>query len=266
MNKVLAFIFVLLPLTAFAQSDDFGFDLSAEAVKKLSRNASFAIEGNVRTQDNTSAIERYGIGGAFEFKFLNTKKLDIEATAGWEHIWQHHLSNAEDKYKSDGMTLKGRNITDSYVQPRHRTTVSIAGAYSPNKRWTFIIKESVQHNHYNAIDSIGVTKERFLMDGDGNQIVSSEEDMKQKGSRDRMVLRSKATVKYDIRRSHFVPFVSFDYGLGLNYTAFKRKFIVGTDYKLSKTNKVTAFYRFQTENDDDEPNGHIVGLSYSIKL
>lgn len=266
MNKLLLTLLSLLPFSAFAQSDDLGLDFSASAEKKLCKNVDFTLEGNLRTQDNTSAIERVAIGGAFDFKVVNTKKLDLKLTAGWEHIWQHRLCEVEDKYKSDGVSIKGRNITDSYLQPRHRTTAGVAASYSPNKRWTFSLKESVQYNHYNAIDSIGVTKERYQMDGNGNQIVVSERDFKQKISRDRFVLRSKATVKYDIRRSHFAPFASFDYGLGLNYSTFKRKYIIGTDYKISKTNKLSVSYRFQSENDDDEPNGHIIGISYNIKL
>ena len=38
----------------------------------------------------------------------------------------------------------------------------------------------------------------------------------------------------------------------------------GYDYKINKTNKLTVFYRYTTEDDDDEVNGHLVGLGYKV--
>ena len=35
-------------------------------------------------------------------------------------------------------------------------------------------------------------------------------------------------------------------------------------FKINKTNKLTLFYRYNTENDDDEADGHLVGLGYKI--
>ena len=57
-----------------------------------------------------------------------------------------------------------------------------------------------------------------------------------------------------------------NYGCGLNYTANKWKISAGADYKINKKNKLTAFYRFQTDDDDDEPNGHIVGVGYKLSF
>ena len=44
---------------------------------------------------------------------------------------------------------------------------------------------------------------------------------------------------------------------------------VGADWKLSKQHTVGAFYRYQTVRDDDddnEPNIHMLGLSYKFKF
>ena len=45
------------------------------------------------------------------------------------------------------------------------------------------------------------------------------------------------------------------------------RYTIGTDYKLSKTSKLSVYYRFQNEvsgDDDDETGGHIIGLGYSF--
>ena len=86
--------------------------------------------------------------------------------------------------------------------------------------------------------------------------------------KDRSVLRSKLTVQYNIRHCPVNPYVSVDYGCGLNYTASKWKYTAGADINLtaSKQHKLDVFYRYQTENDDDDPNGHFIGAGYKFKF
>ncbi len=275
MNKLIAFLLTLLPLVSFAQSDDFGLDFSAEAEKKLCRGVDFTLEGNVRTQDNSSDIERMGIGGSFGFKLLNTKTFDIKLNAGWEYVSQKSLAETKDHYAEDTYNTPagpvtetyydGYNITLSNWRPRHRTTIGLSANYAPNKRWSFSLKEAVQYNHYGCTTK---TTERYRLEDEDDpaSLQRIDDKVKDVQAKDKFVLRSKATVKYDIKHSPFAPFASLDYGCGLNYTVSKWKYTLGTNYKLSKTNKLTFFYRYQTENDDDEPNGHTIGIGYSIKL
>ena len=91
-------------------------------------------------------------------------------------------------------------------------------------------------------------------------------DRKSVDPKDRFVLRSKFTVEYNVKGIPLNPFASIDYGCGMNYTANKWKYSVGADYTINKKHKLTLCYRFQTEDDDDEPNGHMLGLGYKIKL
>lgn len=267
-----------MPVTSWAQSDnDFGMDFSIGAEKKLCTNVDFALEGNARTQDNTSKIERWDIGGTLGIKLINTKRFDLKASAGWEYIWQNKLAEREDKYETyelytpEGVitenVYEGYNETPNYWRPRHRTTVGITASYSPNKRWTFSLKESVQYNHYCSTTKT-TYKYRLADEDDPSSIFrdDSKTKVKEVAAKDRTLLRSKLGVKYNIRHSAFAPYVSADYGCGLNYSTSKWKFTAGTDYKLSKKSKIDVFYRFQTENDDDEPNGHILGIGYNFRF
>lgn len=267
---------------ASAQTDDFGLDFSLEAEKKICKGVDFSIEGNARTQDNTQQMERWGAGASLGVKLYNTKKFSVKATAKWEYMWINNLSETKDKYDderyynpndpradADGYFYEtyynGYNYTEHFWRNRHRTSVALSATYSPNKRWSFSLKEMFQYNHFcNA--SKTTYKYRLEDYDDVNSLYLKDTERKTVKAKDRTVLRSKVTVQYDTKRCPIDPYVSGEYGCGLNYSANKWKFEAGADYKLNKKNKVNLFYRYLTENDDDEPNGHLVGIGYSIKL
>jgi len=255
---------------SYAGDDDFGVDYSVGAEKKITKWMDFGLDFNFRTQDNNSKAERWSIGGAFGFKLYNTKRFDIKASAGWEYIRQQHLKSYEEKYgdcydenQNWYYGVRGFNYNDSYWNDRHRTTVAISGSYKPNKRWNISLKEAVQYNHYAGTDSI-FWKNRTKYNSDNEPYTTQTSSAKK--AKDKFVLRSKLTAQYDIKHSMFAPFASVDYGCGLNYTANKWKLSAGTDIKINKHHKFNVYYRFQTEDDDDEPNGHILGVGYNFKF
>jgi len=271
--KIILAAALFLPQIALAQSDDFGMDFNLGVEKKLCKGVDFSLDAEVRTQDNTRKIERWDIGGSLGFKVYNTKKFDAKASLGWEYIWQNRLAECEEKYATDEYItpegtvtetyLEGWNYTDSYWQKRHRTSVGLAATYKPNKRWTVSLKETFQYNHYCKAST---TKEKYRIDEDDEDEVTVTKADKDVKAKDRSILRSKLAVQYNIKHSPLQPFAAADYGCGLNYTANKWKFTAGTDIKVDKMNTFSIFYRFQTDNDDDEPNGHLLGLGYKIKF
>lgn len=236
-----------------------GVDLGISAEKKIAKGVDFNADLGFRTQDNSKEVERWSAGLGFDFKLCGTKKFNLKLSTGWEYIWQNKLADKEMKFDSAG-DEKGFNETRQYWQNRHRTSLGIGASFKPNKRWNFSLKETMQYNHYNAVDSVSF---KYRLNDDDEYYLKS---VSGKDARDRFVLRSKAEVQYDVRKSMFAPFASVDYGCGINYTANKWKVSVGTDLKLDKQNKVTVYYRFQTEDDDDEANGHIIGIGYNYKF
>lgn len=256
-------------------SDDFGVDISIGAEKELLPDLELSIEGNLRTQENTQRIERYVVGAELSYKFLNTKKFDMKVSGGFEYMWNQKME--ETKFKgynyntfdeNDNLVVDYSrfdfNVNERYWRNRHRTSLGLSAVYSPNKRWSFQLKETVQYNHYCREDSINQTEWRWRGD-DEDRLVSSM-DRKSVDPKDRFVLRSKFTVEYNVKGIPLNPFASVDYGCGLNYTANKWKYSIGADYTINKKHKLTLYYRFQTEDDDDEPNGHMLGMGYKIKF
>lgn len=266
--------FALAP-QASAQSDDFGMDFSFEAGKKIRKGLDFSIEGNARTQDNTRKMERWSVGGALGMKLYNTKKFDVKASLKWEYMWKNNLSETKDKYDEEVYNTpegeytetyyKGYNCTEHYWRNRHRTSAALSATYSPNKRWAFSLKETFQYNHFCQTTKT-TEKYRLKDEDDMSSMYLKEMELKDVKAKDRTVLRSKATALYNTKKCPIDPYLSCEFGCGLNYVASKWKLETGADYKLNKKNKLNMFYRYQTENDDEEPNGHLIGIGYSIKF
>lgn len=271
---------LLAPSILHAQDDDFGMDFSLSAEKKLRPGMSFSIEGEARTQDNTSKIERWTAGGTFGMRLFQTsdKKFNLKASAGWKYMWRYNLSEITDKYDEniiitpEGTTTesywKGYNEKSSYWRNRHRASIGLSASYKLNKRWSFSLKETFQYTHF-CKGSTTVSKFR-LEDEDDKESLYLKEPITSKDykGKDRTVLRSKLTTQYNIRHCPANPYASVDYGCGLNYTTNKWKFTAGTDINLSKNkqHKLDVFYRFITEDDEEDPNGHLIGIGYQFKF
>lgn len=281
MNRIVAAFLLAFACTTWveAQSDDFGLDFSASAEKKLAKGVDFSLEGEARTQDNTRKIERWTIGGTFGMRLFQTadKKFSLKASAGWKYMWRYNLAEITDKYDEntiftpDGTVTesywKGYNEKSSYWRNRHRTSIGLGASYKLNKRWSFSLKETFQYTHF-CKASATVNKFRLEDEEPGESIKLKETSSKVYEGKDRTVLRSKLTAQYNIRHCPVNPYASADYGCGLNYTTNKWKFTVGTDINISKNkqHKLDVFYRFITEDDDEDPNGHLIGIGYQFKF
>lgn len=257
-----------------AQSDDFGMDFSVGFEKKIRSGMSFGIESEARTQDNTRKMERWTVGGVFDMRLYQSasKQFSLKASAGWKYMWRYNLQEVTDKYDTakdgDGNEFtyyEGYNEKEGYWRGCHRTSVSLSAAYKPSKRWSFSLKETLQYTHL-CKDSTTVSKYRIDEDEDEEIPLLSSTSTKVYQPKDRTMLRSKLTAQYNIRHCPVNPYASVDYGCGLNYTTSKWKFTVGTDINVSKQHKFDVFYRYITEHDSEDPNGHLIGIGYNFKF
>ena len=234
-------------------------------------------------------------GAGFEYMWRQ-KAAEKEC---FDKISQHY---DDDDGLFDGYTQrKGYKNTSAYWRNRHRTSAFLSATYAPSKRWSFTLKETFQFNHYCSTsdsiprtrtseeyykwreyetdDATGVTTyydaNRWGINGDGDfyeradakQVPFTEQDDKApRSSKDKLVLRSKLTVKYNVRGIPLNPYVSVDYGCGLNYHANKWKYTAGADYTINKQHKIDCFYRFTHEDGEDDPDGHMIGIGYKYSF
>ena len=81
------------------------------------------------------------------------------------------------------------------------------------------------------------------------------------------VLRSRLQVEYDKKGLAVTPYANVEFFNA--WSLQKTRFNVGLDWKLSKQHTIGAFYRYQSVRDDDddnEPNIHMIGLGYKFKF
>lgn len=273
MNKFIVSLALLLSSLGSYAQDNFGINLNVSVEKKFSKRFDGELSVDSRfQQDDYWYTERVGFGVGLGYKIVDTKKFDLKGNIGFEYLRQVKPQELEYTNKEK---LK---ITQERKFNRARASLGFAAAFKPNKRWTFSLKETVQYNRYAKHHAEVCKFDKKLKDGeiyydyrDGDlwyDIVENADDVENKSfnAKDRFILRNKLTIKYDIRHSIVSPYISGDYGCGLNYSTNKWKATIGTGIALSKMHNLDVFYRYQTEDDDDEPNGHLLGVGYILKF
>jgi len=85
-------------------------------------------------------------------------------------------------------------------------------------------------------------------------------------------LRSRVKVEYDIRKSHFEPFASAEMYYSLNdpdpanRSINRWRFIAGSKYNINKKNNLQLYYRYTNYADQDDNNGHMICIGYSVDI
>ena len=247
MRRLIAIIGVMLATTAttFAQSDDFGIWYELGAEKKLSPKWNIGIEGEFRTRNNSRTADRWNAGLSAEYKIIK----GLKVSAGYTLLYNNNKEELD--LKSDG--LRPNKWTPSYWGVRHRTNVSLSGNVDVGRlnialreRWQYTYRPKAEEKKYDF---------------------DNEEWRSVKG-KGKNVLRSRLQLSYDIPHWKFDPTASAEMFNDKSGIA-KMRYQVGVDYKYKKKHVFGLTYLYQDVNaddDDNEVNSHIVGLSYKYKF
>lgn len=228
---------------AMAQQDnDFGVWTSAEVKKNIVSSLDASLEGEFRSRDGVSSVERWSISPSLSYRLFPFLKADI----GYTYIYK----------RAEAETTKKGNYIPAYWSPRHRFTASLTGSYTWN-RLEFSLRERYQLTH-----RVGLSVPKY--DGDDGSRKADEEI----SAKNSQVLRSRLQVAWNIRKSAFSPYASCELYNGLtNGGALeKTRWTLGTSYKISKQHAFELYYRYQNHADEDEANGHILGIGYKFKF
>lgn len=247
MKRVIVAMLALLPVGAFAQSDDFGLWTSLEAEKRINKKLSIGLEAEMRTRDDVSTISRWSGGLDVGYKIVKGLKF----SAGYMFLYDNNLRQS---FHSDG-TL---NKEAKYWGARHRFQVSLTGEkgfgnfdVSLRERWQYT---------YRPEKTVG---ERWDYDDEDWDGVAKTYRGKGKN-----VLRSRLQVEYRQKGLPLGPYVSVE--MFNAWAVEKMRYTAGVDWKINKQNTVGLYYRYQhVRNDaevDAEPNTHVLGISYKFKF
>ena len=242
-KTLLLTLLLALPwIGGYAQSDDFGIWTSAEVKKKLTTKLDASVEGEFRTRDGLSEVERWAASVGVAYKFNSYLKADV----GYTYIYAHRESE----------TTKKGNIISDYWSPRHRLSVSLTGSYKWN-RLEFSLRERYQMTKRTA---------QTVSKYDGED--GSQKDDEEIPAKTKSVLRSRLQVEWDIKKSRFTPYISAELYNSLDdgFSLDKTRYTIGTAYKFNKHHSLDVFYRYQNKSDDDESNGHVIGVGYRFKF
>jgi len=232
-------------LPASAQNDDFGMWYEIGAEKKLSRKWNLGVEGEFRTRNNSRTADRWSAGVNAEYKIIKGLKL----SAGYNLLYDNNQE--ELTLKSDG--LRPNKWQPSYWGVRHRLNLSLAGSVdwgrlsiSLRERWQYTYRPEAADKKYDF----------------------DEETWTNIRGKGKNVLRSRLQLSYDIPHWKLDPFANvemFNDGSGIQ----KMRYQVGVDYKYMKKHVFGLTYRYQSvgsDDDDNEANSHLLGLSYKYKF
>ena len=215
---------------------------SAEMEMKIAGALNGFVEGEYRTHDGFSSTERWAGTVGLEYKAADYLKI----TGGYTYI--HQQTELE--------TTKKGNIIPAYWQPRHRVFFAATGSYKW-KRFAFSLRERYQYTY---------RTEQYVPKFDEDGITPKDDEWVE--GKSKHIFRSRFEVEYNIRKSKFKPFISYELynSLSDGFAVDKSRYTVGTDYKFNKKHSVSLYYRYIDKSDDDEASGHVIGIGYKLKL
>ena len=249
---------IICPLSySSAQSDDFGLDFSVEAEKKIDKQWSVSLEGEFRRRDDAKTNDRWSLGLGVDYKIAKW----VKASAGYSLLYDNtkriSYSDQEDVDDGDFDEVGMPKKCAQYWAPRHRFNVSLTFdkklfgdfRFSLRERWQYTCRpEHTVSERWSYLDE--------AYDGKA----------KTYGGSGKNVLRSRLQVEYDRKGLLLTPYANVEFWNA--WKLQKTRYTVGLDWKLSKQHAVGAFYYYQKVNDDDdlEPNRHLLGVSYKFKF
>ncbi|MBO6033033.1 MAG: DUF2490 domain-containing protein [Prevotella sp.] len=233
------------PLTASAQSDgdDFGLDFQLEAEKKLTKKWSLSLGAELRTRDNTKEVDRWSVGVGADYKVTKW----LKASAGYDLL----IDNREKStYKKNGEL----NKIAEFWGVRHRVNVALTASQklgdfkvSLRERWQYTYRPEKTIDRYDVDDE--------------------DYESKTYSGKAKHLLRSRLQVGYSVPGTKLSPYANVELFNG--WSLVKTRYIIGTDYDLSKKHSFGLFYRYQAvhnDTDNEESDVHLIGFSYKFKF
>ncbi|MCF0195428.1 MAG: DUF2490 domain-containing protein [Bacteroidaceae bacterium] len=274
-------------------NNDLNLWIAAGVTKKLARQWSVDLGGELRLADNVSSVGRFSLGAMVNYKPVNLLRL----SAGYEFIDSHSAAKNKADYNSEG-GWNGLNYkqTDAFWRPRHRIKAEVSaeapklwkcirisgrvryqftysGALSvPRQSFKFYSSDQAPEDAYDELDDEGriihhdAVPGHFRGDLKPGYPVS---DPKEYAVTKDHCLRSRIKVAYERKRCAWSPYVGFEFfnDLGSSMTLDKTRLSVGCDYQLTKHHELGLAYLLTTEYDGAAKSRiHAINLGYNYKF
>lgn len=257
-------VMLMLPASDVLSDDDFGMWLELGAKKQLPRNFSVSLEGGLRTQDNTTKIDRLDIGLGLQYKVNKYLKF------GTSYMFMGSYSpyKRKDHYNDNGK-WNGYNDDAAFWIPRHRVSLDVTGAYKIAGWVKISLREKYQYTYGYEEDYIQ-TKYRYNSSGNPKSGYPITEIDKKEEERSHL-LRSRLKVEMARKGIKWNPYVSLELQNNLSYgfSLYKLRTTIGTEYHFNKKHSVGLAYvltnRYRTKINEEKFNRlHSICVSYNF--
>lgn len=251
---ILACISGLMPLISFAQKDNFGIQLSAEATTKVNNSMNVGLTLETRSRDFLGDVERLSAGIDIDYKINSW----LKASGGYIIIGDHNRRISHYK-ENDRDVLKGlAKVGDPknrriYWGVRHRTHLSLTGTWKIN-HLKLSVRERWQYTY----------RRRRIVEGRYNYCYDkSDNAVRLFPSKTTNVLRSRLSAEYKIKHFAGTPHVSTEFHN--SWELRKIRCAAGMEWKLQKGHTLDTYYRYQHRRNGSADT-HTICLEYKLKF
>ena len=251
---LLAVLMTVVALPMAAQSEG-GLIAGVEVEKKINRQLTIDLEGELRTRNNFKTMDRWKIGLGTSYKFNKW----LKASVGYSLLDYNNREKVTYYISESGNPkIKWR---PSYWGIRHRFHASLTGSYKFSNGLKLSLRERWQYSYRPESD---VTRYKMRMDEKTMEL----DDDYVRDSKGKNQLRSRFQIEYDKKRALFTPYASIE--LYNSWAIEKIRYEVGTDIRLTKQHGLAVFYRYQNMRNVDlgdyDPDMHYLGVGYKFKF
>ena len=226
-------LFMSMVFPMAAQAQDFGLDISAGIKKEFLAMFYAKAVANVRTNDNTTDMERFAIRAGLGFELV-VVRLELGYTFLY-YNFRNPFSGYGDEEKHFGL-------------PSHRFYANLAGML-PLGNFKLSLRAGYQFTHFGEKE-IGGTR------GPDTEV--------KVGGNNAHIFRTRIKAQYTIGESGFTPYAALEF-----YDDLKDKFDLdtlrvtgGVVFNFLDFNNIELYYRYVAAMDKGAEDMHYIGLKY----
>lgn len=242
---ILTTLFCLTAHVAMARevTQDFGLSINAGIQKKIVQGLSVALDGEIRTNNNTTDLERLALAASMAYKPIPYFKAEV----GYEFIGRYYPKK----------TSTPNVVTDTYWVPRHRVQVAASGIL-PIGAFTLSLRERYQYTH-----SSRSTASQW------EAVTGLPLEDKVAEASDEHVLRSRLKAEYEISDVGVTPYLSIEFydDLAHSFELTDIKTTVGAVYDVTPNHALEFYYRYAAEvGSDAKKDTHLLAVGYQFSF
>lgn len=273
-RSIIIVLFAAAVALPSAAQSTWGLRTSIGAERKLSKGMDAGVEVKYHQTDNFKSTDRWSVGASVSKRLYRNKAktISVKTSLGYKYLqvyngWTTKYKGDESLNIPDGLDPDyyrfhkyNFNLSDSYVDSRHRVTASVQASYEAG-RFKLSLRESYQFTH---TDSVEFNKDKYRYKDGAWKPVETVKDGKSASNKN--VLRSKIGLDYNIPNWKYDPFLSYELfnSLDNSFQTQKSRITAGIEFSIKKKHNFELAYMWQNQHDDDEPAGSFICVGYKF--